>query len=126
MWGIQFREARNSLICANAIFEVRNRDKPDELYRTGMGPDGWWIDRQDDKGEWVRVSGHAETKDIEAILPNAADFGMDWTYRDFLLALTFFGEGYERGYYQGEYRATRRRPAPAPISGGDSGESEEE
>ena len=105
MWGIEFQEANNSLICAGATFEVRHREERRDtsiMYCIGMHPGGTWIDRQDYKtGEWERIAYRAEPEDIEAIL--TSDFGFDWTYSDFMIALTFWGEGHKRGYNQRRY-----------------------
>ena len=107
MWGVDFRNASNCLICATAEFTTQRRDDWRDhytRYRTGMGPHGTWLDRQDSKGEWERINDRAEPADFEAILPQG-DFGKVWTYSDFLLALTFFDEGYKRGYARGEWAA---------------------
>jgi hypothetical protein len=125
MWGLEFRE--DSLICGTAEFEVRKRTKDgrDEstLYRLAFGPHGTWIDQMDIKGKWVRINDNASTEDIEALLPKRSDFGFDWTHGDFILALTFYGEGFKRGDSHGRYkeqerariRATRQ-PAPTPAA----------
>jgi len=100
MWGVEFREAKNSLIGATATFEVKSRRGSSHLYQTGMGPRRTWLEERID-GEWIRITNHAETEDFEAILPT--DFGFDWTYADFMVALTFFGEGFQRGYNSRRY-----------------------
>jgi len=111
MYGLEFREASNALICGSAEFEVRKRDST-HYYRVIFGPDGMSIDRPIqnirtadayDDG-WERIKEHATNADIEAILPKRADFGMNWTFSQFMLALTFFGEGHKLGYTQGEWK----------------------
>ena len=115
MWGVDFRNASNCLICASAEFVTQHRGDQHNRYiryRTGMGPHGTWLDRQNSKGEWERINNCAEPADFEAILPQG-DFGKVWTYGDFLLALTFFDEGHKRGYAKGEWDTQERmRPNP--------------
>ena len=65
---------------------------------------GMAIDEMENhSGEWKTVKHHAKNADLEAILPKAIDFGHDWTAADFMLAMTFFGEGHKRGYAKGQY-----------------------
>jgi len=121
MWGLEFREATNSLICGTAEFEVRKRGTHgrDEgcFYRLAFGPSGTWVDRME-AGEWRRIFDDASTEDIEGLLPKRADFGCDWTWSLFITALTFYGEGFKRGESRGQYneqeRTRRRAEAPHP------------
>lgn len=104
MWGIQFdKDTSNNLICASASFEVRKRGGPYEYYAVRWHPDiGMEIDRRGANG-WEVIRRNAKPADLEAILPKKEDFGRDWTYSDFMLAMTFFGEGYQLGFYQGQW-----------------------
>jgi len=110
MWGIEFRgDTGNSLICAIAEFEVRARERgKGGYYRVRWHPDiGMAIDKTCEGG-WETFKERAEPEDVEAILPNKSDYGHDWTYRDFMLAMTFWGEGHKRGYAKGEWAARKR------------------
>ena len=101
MWGVEFRgETSNALICATAEFEVRKRGRRGSLYRVRQGPHGMFID-QNRTGVWLSVKENATGDDVVAILPTAEDYGHDWTYSDFMIALTFYGEGRKRGYQAG-------------------------
>uniref|UniRef100_A0A6H1ZWK5 Uncharacterized protein n=1 Tax=viral metagenome TaxID=1070528 RepID=A0A6H1ZWK5_9ZZZZ len=108
MWGIQFDKATsNDLICACARFEVRKQGV--EHYTVRWHPDiGMEIDRFGAKG-WETIRYNAQPADLEAILPKKCDFGRNWTYSDFMLAMTFFGEGYQIGFYQGEWHERDRQ-----------------
>lgn len=104
MWGIQFVRANNSLICASADFETRTRDDRGNTlyrnYRVVFGPhNGLTIFTLCD-GEAAVLKERAGDGDLEAILPQG-DFGHRWTHSDFMIALTFFDEGYSRGYSDG-------------------------
>ena len=103
MYGIEFYTADNALICGSAEFEVR-RSRGDSYYRVIFGPDGMSLDeRAMTESGWKRIKEHATEADIEAVLPQG-DFGLKWTFGQFMLALTFYGEGHKRGYAQGEWK----------------------
>ena len=107
MWGVQFKEAGNALICGSAEFEVRRIKErtgrqTSKVYRVLFGPhEGMSIQRAGPEG-WETIKRRAEAADLEAILPQG-DFMHRWTYGDFMIALTFFGEGHKIGYAQGQY-----------------------
>lgn len=106
MWGVEFSEGTgNSLVCGMAEFTARKTwNGPPETYRVRFHPDvGMEIDKEADEG-WKIVKRRAEAQDVEVLLP--ADYG--WTYPLFMAAFTFWGEGYKRGYTQGEWRANER------------------
>ena len=104
MYGLEFHAANNALICGSAEFEVHKNYRYDyAYYRLIFGPDGMSLDKRGTKG-WERIHDRAENADIEAILPKKSDFGLDWTFSQFMLALTFYGEGHKRGYDQGEWK----------------------
>lgn len=109
MWGIQFdSETSNSLVCASASFEIRRYSGPSEYYRVRWHPDiGMEIDKVGSSG-WEVLKRNAQPQDLEAILPKRSDFGHDWTYQEFMLAMTFFGEGYQLGFSQGEWHERER------------------
>ena len=106
MWGIEFRsETSNSLICAVAQFQLRKYGESYREMRVRWHPDfGIAID-ENKSGEFECIKNYAKPEDVEAILPKKNDFGHDWTYSDFMLAMTFFSEGYKlgknKGYYSG-------------------------
>jgi hypothetical protein len=108
MWGVEFRKANNGLICGSCEFECRAINKQGRqvstIYRVSFGPhDGITIQKRANDG-WELVRARAEAKDLEAILPNLSDFMHQWTYRDFMIAMTFFGEGYNRGYNEATWK----------------------
>ena len=109
MYGVEFHKADNAMICGSAEFEVRKVGSQGRsesgYYKIVFGPNGTWLSKpsQTEDG-WTTITEKAEAPDIEAILPNRSDFGMDWTFGQFMLALTFYGEGHKRGYIQGEWK----------------------
>jgi len=112
MWGIEFRkDTSNSLICASAVFELRTYGSMGIEYkemRVRWHPDiGIAIDERDDDN-FKCIKNHAEPKDVEDILPKKNDFGYDWTYANFVLAMTFFGEGYKLGNEIGYRRGLKQ------------------
>ena len=105
MYGLEFSTADNALICGSAEFIVRKRTGNDQCYRVFFGPNGMILDKAaHTESGWETINDRAENADIEAILPKRGDFGMDWTFSQFMLALTFYGEGHKRGYAQGEWK----------------------
>jgi hypothetical protein len=90
MWGLRFHKASNTLIAASAEFSVQGRDGSQARYSWAGGPHGGTLSRRNWDGEWEKI-GQGTERDIEAILPQS--WGHKWTYADFLLALTFWGEG---------------------------------
>ena len=110
MYGLEFRESSNELLGGSAEFEVRTVDSQGRQqfhhYKIVFGPDGMWLYKpaQNGKDVWEPIIAAVEDADIEAILPKRSDFGMDWTFQQFMLALTFYGEGHNRGYIQGEMK----------------------
>jgi len=113
MWGIEFEEAKNSMIVIGATFTVKHRDKRDETYRFADGPHGGWLDVFDPNApegkEWKRIaSGPGDNVQQEIIQRLTDEYGYTWTWNSFLIALTFWDEGQQRGYYQGEYSAQQR------------------
>jgi len=106
MWGVEFRkDTHNSLICGSATFEVRYYGQPSKVYRVRWHPDiGMEIDKRGING-WAVFKRRAEPVDLEAILPKAQDFGHDWTYRDFVIAYTFYGNGFKTGHANGTWAA---------------------
>lgn len=130
MYGLEFHKADNMLICGGAEFEVRKYDGNDKYYRISFGPQGMRLEKPaHTEGGWETINDHAEAEDIEAILPKKSDFGLDWTFSQFMLALTFYGEGRKRGYLQGEwkgrefernrikYEQAHKESEPRPIPG---------
>ena len=104
MYGLEFHKADNALICGSAEFEVRKRNRHDDAYyRVTFGPSGMSIDKLNGE-RWETINAKAEPEDVEAILPKKSDYGMDWTFSQFMLALTFYGEGHKVGYAQGEWK----------------------
>lgn len=105
MWGIEFEEARNSLIVITATFTIKHRNKRDETFRFADGPHGGWLDVFDPNApegkEWNRITwGNNVRQEVEQRFPD--EYGFSWTWETFLVALTFWGEGKQRGFYQGE------------------------
>ena len=83
-----------------AEFEVRKRNERYCYYRVRFHPDiGMVIERSSRQSddEWETVKKGAKPEDLEALLPKKSDFGKDWTYVDFILAMTFWAEGHKRG-----------------------------
>lgn len=84
------------MICISAEFEVRKRNHYN-LYRLVGGPEGFILNIWENC-EWKCLyKGKEIVGPITSILPKCCDFGKDWTYKDFLLALTFWGEGRKYG-----------------------------
>ena len=111
MWGVEFHKAKNSMICGYAEFEVRSRDKSGrqqtKQYRVRFGPhDGMTIDVPDGNDGWKALKERAEPEDLEAILPQG-DFLHNWTYSDFMIAFTFWGDGQDTGYQRGRWDGMR-------------------
>ncbi len=95
MWGVEFLPGtKNSLICGTAVFEVRlnplvpSASQPKRFNLT-FGPNGMYLKSDEE----IRL---VSTEDIEALLPNRGDYGHDWTWENFLLAMTFWSEGNQR------------------------------
>jgi len=104
MWGVEFQEASNAMICGSATFEVRKLNEQhrqvSKIYQVLFGPhNGMTIQHKVD-GKWHTFLRRAEPEDLEAILPQG-DFMHKWTYSDFMIAMTFFGQGHGKGYNQG-------------------------
>ena len=99
------------MICGTAEFEVRTVEKHtyrqvNKLYRVRFNPhDGMTIEAPHEDG-WKVIKRRAEPEDLEAILPQG-DFMHKWTYGDFILAMTFFGQGRTMGYAQGRWDTQR-------------------
>jgi hypothetical protein len=106
MWGVKFESAKNSLICGNAVFECfyqwEDASKPHiRKFRLDMQPDKWTLDEYNWRTDkWTTITyGRREIvmPVVESVLPKKKDYDRDWTWRDFMTALTFFGLGVENG-----------------------------
>lgn len=122
MYGLEFHKADNALICGSAEFEVRKGDGGYGYYRVNFGPNGMRLEKPAHTEDgWETINDCAENDDIVAILPKRSDFGLDWTFPQFMLALTFYGEGHKRGYAQGVWKGQeleRHHQEHQPRSGG--------
>jgi hypothetical protein len=104
MYGLEFHKDDNALICGSAEFEVRKHGRH-HYHKIAFGPQGmrlYYSPFYPEPDDWVVVKDQAEAEDIESILPT--DFGLQWTFSQFMLALTFYREGHKRGYTQGEWK----------------------
>ena len=103
MWGVEFKEASNAMICGSATFEVRKLNgqhrQVSKIYRVLFGPHEGMTIQHKVEGEWQPLKRRAEPEDLEAILPQG-DFMHKWTYGDFMIAMTFFDQGHRMGYNQ--------------------------
>lgn len=112
--GIEFLEGSNALICANAIYRVRTNFNNCEtaVYQFRSGPHGTYVDEVEEQHEsgrrWWKVTKQhrIEGDDMTAFLP-PEQFGK-MSMRDFILALTYWGEGHDAGYKDGEGRGFQR------------------
>lgn len=95
MWGLRIFKAKNTLVAITAEFAVTGQDRLETRYRWAGGPHGGTLDRENRAtGEWERI-GSGTSEELAAILPQT--WGHAWTYADFVLALTFWGEGCDMG-----------------------------
>jgi hypothetical protein len=89
MYGVGFIKASNTLVAANAEFMVGRKK-----YQWVAGPYGQYI------CEW---DGHAFVKtrrSLLSVLPK--NKGVVWTEQLFVVAVIFFGEGYDKGWFASE------------------------
>ncbi len=87
MWGVEFLPGtKNALICGTAVFVIRLAGKPAKKHILSFGPNGMVLDHNE-------ICRKVTPKEVEAILPKKEDYGHTWTWGDFLLAMTFWGEG---------------------------------
>ena len=101
MYGIEFRKADNSMFVASATFEARFKDC-EKRYEVVFGPDGISL------WSWGELVGrNLSDSDFEKLLPQG-DFGLKWTMRDFMFALTFFSEGHRAGYMEAEFHERKK------------------
>jgi hypothetical protein len=100
MWGVEFKETSNAFTGSTATFEVRAANKKRKIYRVLFEThDGMIIQERNTSGNWIIIKKMAENNDLEAILPQG-DYMHKWTHDEFRLAMTFFNEGYKRGYQE--------------------------
>lgn len=93
MYGLDFLEAHNELITAGAKFIVR-RWKPNESDITYELEAGVYLKAFDpESAQWnIVAKGDRIPEFLEKVVLGSR-YGFDWTYRDFILALTFWAEG---------------------------------
>ncbi len=116
MWGVEFVEASNDILCGSAWFRVARLDGTDH-YRLLMHPDhlgGLKVLKRIDTGlpaiddkldssriyleddnRWRDCGIHSCQEFVDQILPRQDDCRLQWTWRDFLIAMTAFAEGCE-------------------------------
>lgn len=101
MWGLEFLNAKNSLICGNATFKCSYAQGCERKFKLDMQPDKWTLEEYEwNTARWVTITyGRREMvmPVVESVLPKKADFDKDWNWRDFFTALTFFDKGVEAG-----------------------------
>lgn len=115
MWGITFEKGTgNQLITGKARFEVQGDDYQRTTYELTFGTVGMTLRRENEDGQMVTVRRNITAADVERLLPQ--EFDMDWTWRDFLVALTFWGEGYKLGLAHGQWDGARRARTAAAES----------
>ena len=103
--GIQIIDADNAMICGHIELIARPYGGPEKLYMIRFHPDvGIAYDEKDDDGEWQEVKRHCSEEEIIALLPK--DGG--WTWRELILAATFFGEGCKKGHQEEEKHWAKR------------------
>lgn len=108
MYGIEFIEAQNALICGGAdfILSYRDREKRAERYKLWIHPDfGMKLQRRKHEDHsWEEVSRGRNGEVIsylQNVFPKKSDFDLDWDWAKFMLALTFFDIGFSGGYDKG-------------------------
>jgi len=94
MWGLKFYDAYNCLLTIGGEFQVQHSDIDIKYYKFAAGQDAWISQRVDGKWERIKgVDGQNFQQEIEKLLPQKENFGFNWDYANFLIALTFFAEG---------------------------------
>jgi hypothetical protein len=89
MFGVRFTKASNTLVAASAEFRVGRKK-----YKWAAGPHGQYI------CEWNGQAYIKTRKNLLSVLPQ--NRGVVWTEQLFVIAVTFFGEGYDKGWADSE------------------------
>ena len=92
-WGLEFHDAFNGMIVIGGEFSI-SIDSQINRYKFSAGTDKAWIKRLD-SGEWKKIPGifnYNFQEEIVKLLPQKKDFGFNWDYANFLIALTFWSE----------------------------------
>jgi len=109
-WGIEFRETNNCMFSVSAEFIVAREsgERDDKLYKLYHGPILSHLEVMGNDGGWtnIPIEGDFE-RAVEKILPS--NYGYNWTWESFMIALTFWEEGQKVGYYRGEDAERQRQ-----------------
>ena len=99
MWGIEFIKVDNGEPIQWVDFECQEQDgKTKRRYMVMFGsPDYWSISEIFSDGSDTVIKEMASAEDLVSLLPHRPTWHQ-WTYGEFVIAMTFFQQGHKDGH----------------------------